>query len=142
MLSNTHPRNWKDSRMRRALSIPLILWFWLGPFAPMLETRDDARLPTCCRRHGAHQCASSMRTAAMMADTASGKPIFTAPATCPAFPGSTAATTTSPHPLAASTVSLPVLLAQMHAHAAGRATARLSQIRTRAGRGPPASSLA
>ena len=130
-----------ESQMRRALSISLILFFALGPFAAMLPASEDARLPPCCRRHGAHHCVMSMRVAAMMAQAASGRTILTVPATCPSFPSYTAATTTAPQALTASPVSQPVLLAQRHSPAAGRAAARLSQIRTRAGRGPPASSL-
>ncbi len=77
-----------------------------------------------------------------MAKAASGKPILTAPSTCPLFPGCTALLPSVIPALAASPVSLPVLLAQSHSPAAGRAAARLSQIRTRAGRGPPATILA
>jgi hypothetical protein len=37
---------------------------------------------------------------------------------------------------------MPALLAQLHSPAAGRASARLSNLRTRLSRGPPASQLA
>ena len=128
--------------MRRWLSIFLILFFGLGPLAAALPAGDDSGLPACCRRNGAHHCAMSMRMRAQMAEAASSSaPAFTAPATCPHFPGYIAATTSTIHALTASPVSLPVLLAQAHSPAAGRAAARLSQIRTRAGRGPPASNL-
>ncbi len=123
--------------MRRVLSTFLILFFWLGPLSVLLPASEDARMPACCRRHGAHHCAMAMQTAVMLAEDASGKHIVTAPSTCPAYPGSTAATTTAPQAMAAALLSLPMLLAQPHSSAAGRATARLSQIRTRAGRGPP-----
>ena len=128
--------------MRRSLSIFLILFFWLGPLAAILPVSDESRLPPCCRRHGAHHCAMAMRMAALMAQSASGKPFFTAPVTCPLFPGYTAAPVSTIPALAASPVRLPVLLAQPHSPAAGRAAARLSQIRTRAGRGPPAATFA
>jgi hypothetical protein len=128
--------------MRRALSIFLVFFFALGPFAAALGAADDARLPPCCRRHGVHHCAMSLRRSAMMAQAASAKPIFTAPSTCPCFPGYAAAPTTSTLAQAASPASLPALVAQPHSPAAARAAARLSQIRTRAGRGPPASILA
>lgn len=128
--------------MRRFLSLFLVLSFSLGPLAATLEISDDARLPACCRRHGAHHCAMSASMAAAIAEAASGRSILTAPATCPAFPGSLAATAPAPQALASSPVSLPVLPAHTHAPAAVFASARLSQIRTRAGRGPPASHLA
>ncbi len=124
--------------MRRALAIFLILNFWLGPLTAIFPASEDSRLPPCCRRHGAHHCAMAMRMAALMAQASSGKPIFTAPLTCPLYPGCTALLPSIIPALAASTVSLPVLLAQPHSPAAGRAAARLSQIRTRTGRGPPA----
>jgi len=128
--------------MRRALSILLVLFFSLGPLAAALEGGEDANLPACCRRHGAHHCAMKTGAAATMADGASGKTGIRAPLTCSQFPDSTAVNRTAPHAFAASSVSLPVLLAQSHSPAAGRAAARLSQIRTRSGRAPPAFSLA
>ncbi len=128
--------------MRRALAILLVLSFSLGPLAATLEAGDDARLPACCRRHGAHHCAMSASMASVLAEAATGRSIVTAPATCPAFPGSLAAIAPAPQALAASAVSLPALLPQPHSPAALRASAQLSQIRTRAGRGPPASLLA
>lgn len=130
-----------QSQMRRALSILLILFFSLGPLAATLGASEDARLPACCRRHGAHHCAMSMRVAAMMAEAAAGKAAWTAPSTCPMFPGAAAATASGPQALTAAPVSLPVLLAQPHSPAAGRAAAQVSQIRTRSGRAPPAGQL-
>ena len=124
--------------MRRVLSIFLVLFYSLGPLAATLGASEDTRLPACCRRLGAHHCAMSMGEAAMMAEAASGKTMVYAPLTCPAFPGTTAATTTGPQALVSTPVSLPVLLAQPHSPAAGRAIARISQIRTRSGRAPPA----
>jgi hypothetical protein len=123
--------------MRRALSISLIFFFGLGPLAATLGAGGDAGLPACCRRHGAHHCAMSMSTAAAMLDTAPGNAIFTAPGTCPEFPGGAAATTTASQAMTAESVGLPALLAEPHTPQAARAAARLSQIRTRAGRGPP-----
>jgi hypothetical protein len=131
-----------ESQMRRALSILLILFFGLGPLAATLGAGDDAGLPACCRRHGAHHCAMTMRMASLLAESASGMPIFTAPLTCPAFPGDSAVTTSAPHAMAAAPASLPALLAQPHSSAACRAAARLSQIRTRSGRAPPSTLLA
>ncbi len=128
--------------MRRAFSILLVLFFGLGPLAATLSDDDDSRLPSCCRRHGAHHCVMSSRMASIMADAAFGASIVTAPPTCPYFPGYTAGPITAVDALTASPVSLPVLLVQAHTPAAGRAEPRLSQIRTRASRGPPALSLA
>jgi hypothetical protein len=128
--------------MRRALSVFLVLLFGLEPFAALLPASAESRLPACCRRHGAHHCAMSAETAAAIANgTLNGEPAFGAPSHCPYFPGYAVATAASDHALAASAVSLPVLLARAHSPAASRAAARESQIRTRASRGPPASLL-
>jgi len=117
----------------------LILLFWLGPLAAALPATEDARLPPCCRRHGAHHCAMAMQ---MASQAASGKPTVTSPATCPLFPSNSDVPNAPVEALTVDLVSLPVLLAQTYPPAAGRAAARLSQIRTCAGRGPPASALA
>ncbi|MGD0628137.1 MAG: hypothetical protein ABR987_02230 [Terracidiphilus sp.] len=122
--------------MKRVLSISLILLFGFGPLAA-LPGSEESRLPPCCRRHGNHHCAMMQR----MAQAASGKPIVTAPATCPLFPGYGIPTTASIDALAAAPASLPVLLAQAHVPAAGRSAAWLSPIRSRAGRSPPAKTL-
>jgi len=79
----------------------------------------------------------SMGMAAVMAEAAPGRVFLAAPSTCPAFPGSTAATTSAPHALITSSVGMPVLPGHPLTPVAGGAAARLSQIRTRAGRGPP-----
>src|ERR1700677_2076186 len=97
-----------ELQMRRALSISLILFFGFGPLAATLGASDDAGLPACCRRHGAHHCAMSMRMVAAIMDTAPGKAIFTAPLTCPEFPGSAAATTSAPQAIAAAPVGLQI----------------------------------
>jgi hypothetical protein len=130
-----------ESQMRRILSIFFVLLFGLSPLSAALGAEEDTRIPACCRRLGAHHCAISMGRAATMAEAASGRHIVKAPATCPLFPGYTAATASAPQALTASPLSLPSLLTQSHSPAASRAAARLSQIRTRASRGPPASFL-
>jgi hypothetical protein len=114
----------------------------MGPLAATFSASDESRLPFCCRRHGIHHCTGSMSMAATMADTASEKPLLTAPATCPSFPGYAAAIPSAPQALTAASCSPPALLARPHSCPAARAAARLSQIRTRAGRAPPASDLA
>ena len=84
-----------------------------------------------------------MRMAALMSQaTSGGKPIFTAPLTCPYFPGYLAGPTLSIVALATSPVSLPLLLARPHSPVASRADAHFGKVRTRAGRGPPASNIA
>jgi hypothetical protein len=121
--------------MRRGLSIALVLVFILGPLAATLEAGGESRLPACCRRHGAHRCMMSEEQARTMSGSG---PALGPPARCPLFPAYRAVTMAPGHALTVSAMSLPALLAQAHSPAFARAAARLSQIRTRAGRGPPA----
>ena len=130
-----------QSQMRRVLSILLVLSFSLGPLAATFGAGEDPRLPACCRRNGAHHCAMGMGASAIAAEIASGQAIVRAPSTCPSFPSAAAATNSGPHALTSTPMSLPVLLAQLHSPAAGGATARISQIRTRSGRAPPAATF-
>ncbi|MDE3148891.1 MAG: hypothetical protein KGL37_05425 [Acidobacteriota bacterium] len=128
--------------MRRGLSIFLVLFFGLGPLTATLPASDDASLPPCCRRHGAHHCAMAMRMAAMMVQAAYGSvPIVSAPARCPFYPHHPAAWTTPFHALIASPTCLSGLLAQAHVPVAEPAGRSLYRIRVCAGRGPPTPAL-
>jgi hypothetical protein len=123
--------------MRRAASLILVLFFGFGPLTGLLQSSDDARLPACCRRQGAHHCAMAMQMAAMEAP---GKtPILTAPVTCPMFPGFMAGPSAPAHALAASAAGLPALQTQSLSPAFISANALTGLIRARAARGPPAS---
>lgn len=124
--------------MRRGVSTLLlsffIAFFLLGPLAAAMGD-DDASLPPCCRRHGAHHCSMARLRAAIIA---SGKPVVTAPSTCPSYPGDNALTAAPLHGLApafAAEFSLPAVL---HSPAAARAAARASATSTRSSRAPPA----
>jgi hypothetical protein len=125
--------------MRRILAILLVLFFGLGPLSATLEASDDANLPACCRRHGAHHCAmTAIIAAAMTAAQRDSAPAFSAPATCPRYPGA-AAMITSPIPaLASAAAALPSLGTQAYKFATTRTTVLSSPSRTHAGRGPPA----
>lgn len=126
--------------MRRTLCAFLILSFWLGPLTAILPASAESRLPACCRRHGAHHCVMS---AEMAAQVASGSaPFFAAPSHCDSYPGCMVLFTEPVQAVAASPAGLPLLLAEPHSPLASRAEARLSQIRTRASRGPPTFDIA
>jgi hypothetical protein len=128
--------------MRRGFSIFLILFFGFGPLSVFIDS-EDANMPACCRRYGAHHCAMAMRMAAQMAvmmrDAASSKtPMFSAPATCSEFPG-TAALFTAPGPaLTVAATGLPVLRTQALVALADYAAPEATPAHTHAGRGPPA----
>jgi hypothetical protein len=130
-------------QMRRVLSIVLLLFFGIGPLpAASFGATDDARVPACCRRHGAHHCAMSKENAAQMVRSDSGSTLFlSAPSRCPWYPDNSPATTSPAHELArhfANSISSAV---QTHTLAAIEAARCNGLVRTHAGRGPPSPSL-
>jgi hypothetical protein len=122
--------------MRRGFSILLILFFGFGPLSAALGGTEDASLPACCRRNGAHHCAMSMETTAEAVQRGS-TPIVSAPLTCPYYPGSVAAITGSIQALVAAAISIPALAARSYRAAAVTLAAVSQPNRTHAGRGPP-----
>ncbi len=122
--------------MRRILSILLVMVFGLGPLSATLEASDDASLPVCCRRHGAHHCAM---TAMLAGQQHESSPAFSAPSTCPYYPGAAAALTSPVHALAAAPALLPSLSAYAHERTVILAQIHSRPSRAHAGRGPPAS---
>lgn len=125
--------------MRRFLSSFLLLFFGLGPLSAVLPASDDARLPACCRRNGAHHCAMTAEMiAAMMAHAQKdASPGFSAPATCANYPGVMALLMTPGDALTSAPMQLPTLLDESLVPAARRTVAVNNPIRTKAGRGPP-----
>src|SRR5580704_10938164 len=102
--------------MRRSFAILMILLFGLGPLTATLEASDDASLPACCRRHGAHHCAMMARMAGMMAavQRRESAPAFGAPSTCPYYPGTAAVVTSPVLALAATTTAQQPITAQAY----------------------------
>jgi hypothetical protein len=125
--------------MRRPLAYLLILFFALGPLQGVLEARGDSRLPACCRRQGAHHCAMSEEMRAALERATSSTATFSAPATCPSFPGFALGFSTPSHALAASGSTALVLLEQAHTPLAARSDVRTFALPTRSGRAPPSS---
>lgn len=125
-------------RMRRTLSILLVIFFSLGPLTAALQADDDSRLPACCRRHGTHHCAMggpSAIAALLVASTAT--PIVTAPVRCPYFPNTVAQFLQPVTALMPSQAAFPAPGAQAHAVSPIRAFARFQPIRAHSSRGPP-----
>ncbi|MGA2249349.1 hypothetical protein [Terracidiphilus sp.] len=90
--------------MRRALSILLVTIFGFASFAPLVQSSHVSRLPICCRRSGAHHCASmgempedaAARIVAASSATNSGyAATIGALSHCPLYPGALHATLTS-----------------------------------------------
>lgn len=128
--------------MRRAFSILLMLFLGLGPLTALLPASDEARLPACCRRNGAHHCDMALQVAAMGSRTAADSaPGFSAPTTCPNYPGCLVALLGGGEALAPMPVRLPLLVAVRRAPVTGVAIAVDGPIRPYAGRGPPADLL-
>ncbi|MDR3726567.1 MAG: hypothetical protein P4K86_05955 [Terracidiphilus sp.] len=128
--------------MRRILSIFLILQFWPGPLAAVLQANSESRLPACCRRHGAHHCDMTVEQAMRLSQASSGSaPVFAHPARCSSFPESLAAPITSLYALAAAAAALPAISSQAALPAASCPTPSLSQLRVNSTRGPPPSAI-
>ncbi|MGP8251825.1 MAG: hypothetical protein ACLQHF_07305 [Terracidiphilus sp.] len=128
--------------MRRGFSIFLILMFGLGPLSSLIDGSEDANLPACCRRHGAHHCAFEARIAASAEQAQSGKtPVVSAPMTCPSYPGAIALLSAPSQALAAASRHAGALQPFEYVQVA-TLTAPLSKpAQTHAGRGPPATNL-
>lgn len=128
--------------MRRALSIMLVLFFGFGPLTAMLEGSEDARLPACCRAHGAHHCAMSAALRGWMLRAESEKPSFATPAQCPLFPGFLSQATAPVHALAPTFKAWSAAGTQVRVSVSYRSALRTAQRSSAAVRGPPASDLA
>ena len=124
--------------MQRGFSIFLILFFGLGPLSTFIDGSEDASLPPCCRRHGTHHCAMSMRMAAMAHLPPDPRPAFDVPLTCPLYPGTWFAMLMPAHALAAAPATPQAVCTHSLAPIFLRATTHSSPNRTHAGRGPPA----
>jgi hypothetical protein len=123
--------------MRRGLSIFLILFFGLGPLSVLIDS-EDANLPPCCRRHGAHHCAM----AAMTRNAASGKmPMASAPLTCRDYPGLSALFTAPAPALTVAAAGAAVPGERARAALANYAAPKAARTRILAGRGPPRTNL-
>jgi hypothetical protein len=126
--------------MRRVFSIFLILFFGLGPLSAFVDGSEDAGLPPCCRRHGAHHCAMYAQIMAMRAGRGVDRtPGFSSPLTCPLYHGPMFSMLSPAHALTASAASLRDELVRIPASALGQMAAFSSPSRAYAGRGPPAS---
>jgi len=129
--------------MRRAFAIVLSLLFCLGPLSGLLPGSSESRLPACCRRHGSHHCAMSAGAMAILSKSAYGSaPSLVAPSRCPFFPVRSAVPASTTLALAVPPAALLVHLAQTLVPPASRAAVLSNQVRTHAGRAPPAICLA
>jgi hypothetical protein len=126
--------------MRRVLSIFLILFFGLGPLSAFVDGSEDAGLPPCCRRHGAHHCAMYAQIMAMRAGRGIDRtPGFSSPLTCPLYHGPAFSMLMPAYALTASAVSLRDELVRIPPPTLERIAAFSSPSSAYAGRGPPAS---
>jgi hypothetical protein len=128
--------------MRRGFSILLILLFGLGPLQSLIDGSQDANLPACCRRNGAHHCAMSapgaMRMAAAQSAETGNTPTVSAPLTCPYYPGAIAMQTTPVQALVVAAGTVQAQLTFAYARVATQTPLLTTLARAHAGRGPPA----
>ena len=122
--------------MRRALSTLLLLALSLPVVAPPFISADiESALPACCRRHGAHHCALSGVSVAVSSHFRAIAP------TCP-YSSIGHGPLMLPHafvPRSATRIAAAAVPGKVFAEA--EAGYRISSIRTRQKRGPPAVSL-
>lgn len=128
--------------MRRFLAVLFVVFFGFGPLAATLEASDDARLPACCRTHGAHHCAMSAALRTWMLRAESRTPGFTAPSTCPLYPGFLSQATAPEHALLTASTTTAAPVAQVLLLSLFDNAPRSAPKATRTVRGPPASQLA
>ena len=126
--------------MKRGVGVFLILVFWLGPLAAVLQANTESRLPACCRRHGAHRCAMAGEASESSASQPAS-PFVGSPSHCPRFPAAAPASTASLYAVAASALLWPGLAAQALTAAVSASTAFLPPLRSHTVRGPPTSLL-
>ena len=122
--------------MRRALSISLILLFWLPALVALAPGSGDVRLPYCCRRQGSHHCAMDAVQSGV-----SG-PGFKAPSRCPAFPSVPPATIAPVFVASAAPSPWPTLRSAIITRVLGLQAARAARLRAPVDRGPPSSEFA
>jgi hypothetical protein len=127
--------------MRRGFSIFMILFFGLGPLSAFIDGSEDASLPPCCRRHGAHHCAMAMRMAAMAHLPPDPRPAFNVPLTCPNYPGPSITILMPSHALTAAQANPHIAMTRSVARVFARKCVQESPSRAHAGRGPPAANL-
>ena len=137
--------------MRRALSILLVAIFGFASFAPLVQSSHVSRLPVCCRRRGAHHCASMGEmpedAAARIAAASSGANsestvTIGAPSHCPLYPGALHATLTSVFAPAPQHVAPAASQTIERIHAFSAAYADSSSSSAHTVRGPPTAVLA
>jgi hypothetical protein len=125
--------------MRRGFSILLVLLFGLGPLSA-IAGGEDANLPACCRRHGAHHCAMTMHMVAIVRE-ADPQTHLSSQLTCPNYPGLSAVFTAPAAALIAPAIILPSRRTRAFAPVAVQTIPPSSPSRNHAGRGPPAAIL-
>src|SRR3954468_7234748 len=122
--------------MRRALSISLILLLWLPALVALLPASGESRLPFCCRRQGAHHCAS----AAAQNDGPGAS--LRAPLKCAQFPAARPAISQPAFFIARAPAHWPALVSGHCARISRREAARTGLLRAQVDRGPPSPALA
>jgi hypothetical protein len=129
-----------EGDMRRALSMLFVLLFGLGPLAATFDG-DDASLPACCRRNGAHHCVMTDAMLASMVQAALSTPAFTPPTRCPQCPTRGYATPSTTLALAHAPEAEMPEIPEFLAVVPSTSSASSIYLRTPALRGPPAPAL-
>jgi len=123
-------------QMRRGFSIVLMLVFGLMPLSALVPGSEDANLPACCRRHGAHHCAMNMAAARGKIKRESA-PAFSSPLTCGNYPAAETAFSTPPPALTVPFASARDFVSRMRVTPGSHAAPIADRSGAHSGRGPP-----
>jgi len=130
-LARTAALRYREEKMRRILSMFLLLFLALPLVAPAFGQTAQQKLLLCCRKGGAHHCITS-------ATTEDGLPVPALRAHCPATPNPAAtghATDGISDSADQTSISAPIGLLRIREVEAGYC---VSSYRSRQKRGPPA----
>lgn|SRR5208337_1416396 len=127
-----------SDQMRRGFSILLVLFFGIGPLSALIDGSEDAGLPPCCRRHGAHHCAMYSQIMAMRGGSrVDPTPGISAPLTCPLYHGPAFSMLVPAHALTAAPARFRTEATLAFASPVEQSPAFSRPNLTHAGRGPP-----
>jgi hypothetical protein len=125
--------------LRRLISISLLAIFGLVLFSPLLvdSTESDSTLPACCRKNGKHHC-MGMGMDASATSSQTTPHVATLQEKCPYSPAVLSVHTSNPYTLQPAQAIYAGLMAHPAVIAQTESKLRISLIRSRQKRGPPA----
>jgi len=126
--------------VRRLITITLLLLFSLPLISPALAlaASQDANLPICCRKNGAHHCMLKMQAAE---PSGPGARLSATPQRCPAYPAVVTQIQHGDLSLHAASLIFAEIVSHPSVRTQTQARARVALDRSRQKRGPPSDLL-